>query len=69
MPFRDVQDIDYDTRTNMTQAFEAVCERLKLAPDDTERSEVAFKIIELVSRGEKDPGKLFALALEPFNDM
>jgi len=64
MPFRDLEGFDDDTRRAMTQAFTAVCSRLSLEPDDPERQEVAAQIIELASRGERDPGKLFALAME-----
>lgn len=66
MPFRDIKQFDSETLRNMTQAFDAACERLKLAPDNPERSELATTIIELASSGERDPGKLFALALEAF---
>lgn len=53
----------------MTQAFDAGCERLRLEEDNSERSELAAIIIGLALRGERDPGKLFALALEAFNDV
>ena len=62
--FRDVQNIDEETRRNMTQAFNAVCDRLGLAADDPERGDVASAIIELVAMGERDPARLFSLALE-----
>jgi len=64
MPFRDVKNIDDETRRNMTQAFEAACDRLRLEPDDPERGELASAIVELVAAGERDPARLFALALE-----
>jgi hypothetical protein len=64
MPFRDIQNIDEETRRSMTQAFDAVCDRLGLRADDPERAEVAATIIELVSTGERDPAKLFSLAVE-----
>jgi hypothetical protein len=62
--FRDIQNIDEETRRNMTQAFDAVCDRLRLAADDQERGDVASTIIDLVARGERDPARLFSLALE-----
>ena len=64
MPFRDVRNIDDETRRSMTQAFEAACDRLRLEPDDPERGELASAIIELVAAGERDPARLFALAIE-----
>ena len=64
MPFRDVKQFDTETLRNMTQAFDAVCDRLGLAADDPERGTVASTIIELVSMGERDPAKLFSLAIE-----
>jgi beta-phosphoglucomutase-like phosphatase (HAD superfamily) len=67
MPFRDLEGFDDDTKRAMTQAFDAACERLGLEPDDPERQEVAAQIIELAARGERDPGKLYALALEAFD--
>ncbi len=69
MPFRHIKQFDADTLRNMTQAFDAACERLKLDPDNPERGELATVIIELASRGERDPSKLFLLALEAFNDV
>ncbi len=39
MPFRDIKQFDSETLRNMTQAFDAACERLKLAPDNPERGE------------------------------
>ncbi len=68
MPFRDIKQFDFETLRSMTQAFDAACERLKLAPDNPERGELAKTIIELASTGERDPGKLFAFALEELND-
>jgi hypothetical protein len=50
--FRDIQNIDEETR------------RLRLAADDQERGDVASTIIDLVARGERDPARLFSLALE-----
>jgi len=64
MPFRDIPNVDAETLRTMTQAFDAVCDRLGIGADDPERGEVASTIIELVSIGERDPAKLFALALE-----
>jgi len=46
----------------MTQAFDAACHRL--GADENERTEVAAAIIQLASMGERDPGKLFSLAIE-----
>jgi hypothetical protein len=63
-PFRDVENIDDETRRNMTQAFDAVCDRLKLDEDDPLRGKLADEIIALVSIGERDPARLFALAIE-----
>ena len=48
----------------MTQAFDAACVRLKLAEDDPLRGKLADEIIALVSIGERDPARLFALAIE-----
>jgi hypothetical protein len=64
MPFRDLEQFDGETLRNMTQAFDAVCDRFGLAADDPERSTVATTIVELVSMGERDPAKLFALTVE-----
>jgi len=64
MPFRNIQEFDSDTLRAMTQAFDACCERLRLGPDDPQRGELAAKIIELASIGERDAGQLFARALE-----
>jgi hypothetical protein len=64
MPFRDIPNIDAETLRAMTQAFDAVCARLGLGAEDPERGEVASTIMELVSVGERDPAKLFSLALE-----
>lgn len=64
MPFRDLEVFDDDALRAMTQAFAAVCDRLGLQLDDPERQEVAAQIIELAARGERDPGKLFALTME-----
>jgi hypothetical protein len=67
MPFRNIQEFDSETLRTMTQAFDACCERLKLDTDDPQRGELASKIIELASMGERDPGRLFARALEEFD--
>ena len=64
MPFRDLEGFDDDTLRAMTQAFDAACGRLNLEPDDSLRGELAAQIIELAARGERDPGKLFSLAVE-----
>jgi hypothetical protein len=64
MPFRDIQEFDSQTLRAMTQAFDACCERLRLAPDDLQRGDLAAKIIELAATGERDAGRLFARALE-----
>jgi len=64
MPFRDVKNIDEETRRNMTQAFAAACDRLKLDDDDLLRGKLANEIIALVSIGERSPARLFALAVE-----
>ena len=64
MPFRDLEGFDADTLRSMTQAFDAACSRLNLEPDDPQRGELAAQIIELAARGERDPGRLFSLALE-----
>ena len=64
MPFRDIKTIDEETRRSMTQAFEAACDRLWLRSDDPERGELASIMIELVAAGERDPARLFALAIE-----
>jgi len=64
MPFRNIQEFDSDILRAMTQAFDACCERLRLGPDDPQRGELAAKIIELASTGERDAGRLFARALE-----
>jgi hypothetical protein len=69
MPFRDIKQFDVETLRSMTQVFDAACERLRLEADNSERSELATVIVELASKGERDPGKLFALALEAFNDV
>lgn len=62
MPFRDIKQFDPETLRAMTQAYDAACERL--GADEKERAEVAAAIIELASMGERNPGKLFALAIE-----
>ena len=62
MPFREIKQFDPETLRSMTQAFEAACDRL--GADDKERTEVAVAIIQLASMGERDPGKLFSLAVE-----
>ena len=64
MPFRDLKNIDEETRRNMTQAFEAACGRLGLDTDDPLKGKVAGEIVALVSLGERDPAKLFALTIE-----
>ncbi len=64
MLFRDIQNLDEETLRSMTQAFDAVCDRLGLRADDPERGEIAATIIELVSVGERDPAKLFSLTVE-----
>ncbi|MCX7312788.1 MAG: hypothetical protein WCG92_20770 [Hyphomicrobiales bacterium] len=64
MPFRDIKQFDSDTLRGMSQAFDAACDRLKLDPDNPQRGDLAFKIIELASEGERDPAKLFAFAVE-----
>ena len=62
--FRDVENTDDETRRNMTQAFDAACERLNFDEDDPMRRQLADEIIALVSIGERDPARLFALAIE-----
>ena len=64
MPFRNITQFDAETLGNMTQAFDAACDRLGLSADNPERADLAAKIIELASRGERDPGRLFMLVLE-----
>ena len=64
MPFEDIKQFDSETLRNMTQAFDAVCSRLGLEADDPERGDVALAIIELASMGERDPAKIFSLAIE-----
>lgn len=64
MPFRDIKGFDSETLRQMTQSFDAACARLGLRPDDPERDELAKVIVELASRGERDPAMLFALAIE-----
>jgi hypothetical protein len=64
MPFRNIKQFDAETARNMTQAFDAACDRLKLTPDDPQRADLAAKIIELAAAGEREPGKLFARAIE-----
>jgi hypothetical protein len=64
MPFRNIKEFDAETLRNMTQAFDAVCDRLKLAADDPLRGDLATKIIELAAAGEREPGGLFARAIE-----
>ena len=62
MPFEDLKQFDAETLRNMTQAYNAACDRLRA--DENERAEVAAAIIELASMGERDPAKLFALTVE-----
>ena len=62
MPFRDIKQFDAETLRSMTQAFDAACDRL--GADENERAEVAAAIIQLAAMGERDPGKLFSLAIE-----
>ena len=64
MPFRDIKQFDRETLQKMTQAFDAACTRLDLEVDNPERTQLATVIIELAARGERDPAKLFALAVE-----
>jgi hypothetical protein len=64
MPFRNIKEFDVDTLRNMTQAFDAACDRLKLAPDDPQRGDLASKIIDLAATGEREAGKLFVRAIE-----
>jgi hypothetical protein len=64
MPFRDVKGLDTDTLEKMTQVFNMACERLGLEDDHPERAELAQTIVELVSRGERDAGQLYALTIE-----
>ena len=64
MPFRDIKNIDEETRRTMTQAFAAACDRLRLDEDDPLRGKLANEIVALVSIGERSPAKLFALAVE-----
>ena len=64
MPFRNIKEFDTETLRSMTQAFDAACERLGLAPDDPQRSDLATKIIDLAATGEREPGKLFARVIE-----
>jgi predicted GNAT family N-acyltransferase len=64
MPFGDIEGFDNETLRQMTQAFDAACARLELHPDDPERDELAKVIVELASRGERDPAMLFARAIE-----
>ena len=69
MPFRDIKQFDQETLQKMTQAFDATCDRLRLAPDNPERSQLATVVIELAANGERDPGKLFALAVEALDNV
>ena len=68
MPFRNIKEFDTETLRSMTQAFDAACDRLKLDPDDPQRGDLAAKIIELAAAGERDPGKLFARAIEELDN-
>jgi len=68
MPFRNIKEFDTETLRGMTQAFDAACDRLKLDPDDPQRGDLAAKIIELAAAGERDPGKLFARAIEELDN-
>lgn len=64
MPFRDIEGFDAETLRDMTQAFEAACDRLALAPGDPRRAELADEIVRLAARGEREPAMLFAYAIE-----
>jgi hypothetical protein len=66
-PFADIEGFDQETLRNMTQAFHAACDRLRLDDDDAERADLADEILKLAARGERDPGRLYALALEAFD--
>jgi len=67
MPFRDIKGFDDETLRNMTQVFDAACDRLRLDIDDPERAELVAEIVKLAARGERDPGRLYTLALEAFD--
>jgi hypothetical protein len=69
MMFQDVENIDDETRRSMTQAFDAVCDRLRLDTDDPLKGKLADEIIALVSIGERDPARLFALAIEAIDSV
>ena len=57
--FRDVENIDDETRCSMTQAFDAVCDKLKLDEGDPLREKLANEIIALVSIGERGPARFW----------
>jgi hypothetical protein len=64
VPFRNIKEFDAETLRNMTQAFDAACDRLRLGPDDPLRADLATAIIGMAAAGEREPGKLFARVIE-----
>jgi hypothetical protein len=60
LPFlREVSVFDPEATEAMSQAFERVCGALKLTEGAAHAREVvATRIIELATRGERDPGRL-----------
>jgi len=56
MPFRHVPpgQFDFDTLKLMQQAYDAVCDKLKIDPTDPRRVELATAIIAAAADGERD---------------
>lgn len=56
MPFRHLspEQFDLDTMRRMQTAFDDVCQRLSLGPEDPRRSPLATTIIELAASGEQE---------------
>lgn len=56
MPFRHVPagQFNLDTMKLMQGAFDVVCQKLSLPPEDTRRSKLASIIIELAASGERE---------------
>jgi hypothetical protein len=58
MPFVNYPEFNTETVQVMTGAYDAVVERLKLAPDDPRRGMLAKLIVQLAKAGVVDPEKL-----------
>jgi hypothetical protein len=67
IPFLQTKAFDAEITTAMGTAFDKVCEKLGLNPTPGPFTEsVAKVVIELAQTGERDPDRLYALAMEQF---